>query len=66
MNGAKFLATNSDKMCPMPGGGIPDAGGTIAALEHMTGRRLDLLAGKPSNLIMKVALARLRVPAGKA
>jgi arabinose operon protein AraL len=35
-NGARFFATNADKACPMPGGAIPDAGGTIAALEHMT------------------------------
>jgi len=47
----------------MPGGGIPDAGGTIAALEHMTGRKLELLAGKPSNLIIEVALQKLELPA---
>lgn len=64
LNGAKFFATNADKACPMPGGGIPDAGGTIAALEHMTGRKLDLLAGKPSNLITEVALQKLDLPAG--
>ena len=63
MAGARFYATNGDKMCPMPGGGIPDAGGTIAALEHMTGRTLQLLAGKPSTLIMQVALERLGLPA---
>lgn len=63
MAGARFYATNGDKMCPMPGGGIPDAGGTIAALSHMTGRGLDLLAGKPSALIMQVALERLGLPA---
>lgn len=63
MHGARFFATNADKMCPMPGGGIPDAGGTIAALEHMTGRKLELLAGKPSPLIMQTALQRLGVPA---
>jgi NagD protein len=63
MQGARFFATNADKMCPMPGGGIPDAGGTIAALEHMTGRSLELLAGKPSRLIMEVALQRLAMPA---
>src|SRR5699024_3065845 len=63
MAGAHFYATNGDKMCPMPGGGIPDAGGTIAALQHMTGRTLDLLAGKPSTLIMEVALERLGLPA---
>jgi arabinose operon protein AraL len=63
LRGAKFIATNADKACPMPGGAIPDAGGTIAALEHMTGRKLELLAGKPSKLIMAVALQRLELPA---
>jgi arabinose operon protein AraL len=63
LRGAAFYATNADKMCPMPGGGIPDAGGTIAALEHMTGRKLELLAGKPSKLITEVALKRLGLPA---
>ncbi len=65
LNGARFFATNADKMCPMPGGGIPDAGATIAALEHITGRQLELLAGKPSLLIMQVALDRLGLPAGR-
>jgi len=63
MNGARFFATNADKTCPMAGGGIPDAGATIAALEHISGRKLELLAGKPSNLIMQVALSRLGCPA---
>ncbi len=62
INGARFFASNADKTCPMPGGGIPDAGATIAALEHISGRKLELLAGKPSNLIMDVAIARLGVP----
>jgi len=62
-NGAHFFATNADKACPMPGGAIPDAGGTIAALEHMTGRKLELLAGKPSTLIVEVALQKLGLPA---
>jgi arabinose operon protein AraL len=65
VKGAKFFATNADKMCPMPGGGIPDAGGTIAALEHMTGRKLELLAGKPSSLITDVALERLGLRASE-
>lgn len=63
MRGAWFYATNGDKTCPMPGGAIPDAGGTIAALEAMTGRKLQLLAGKPSTLTMAVALDRLGLPA---
>ncbi len=61
IKGARFFATNADKACPMPGGAIPDAGGIIAALEHMTGRKLELLAGKPSALMVKVALERLGV-----
>lgn len=63
LNGAHFYATNADKACPMPGGGIPDAGATITALEHITGRKLELLAGKPSHLIVDVALERLGLPA---
>ncbi|MBK8047570.1 MAG: HAD-IIA family hydrolase [Anaerolineales bacterium] len=63
--GARFYATNADKTCPMPGGAIPDAGGTLAALQHMTGRELELLAGKPSTLIMQVAQERLGLPAGR-
>lgn len=63
--GARFFATNADKSCPMPGGAIPDAGGTIAALEHMTGRQVELLAGKPSHLIMEVALKRLGLTADR-
>ena len=61
--GARFFATNADKTCPMPGGAIPDAGGTIAALEHMTGRKVELLAGKPSRLITDVVLQTLGLPA---
>ncbi len=63
--GARFFATNADKACPMPGGSIPDAGGTIAALEHMTGREVELVAGKPSHLITDVALQKLGLPAGQ-
>lgn len=65
LHGARFFATNGDKACPMPGGSIPDAGATIAALEHISGRKLELLAGKPSPLIMQVALERLGLPANR-
>jgi NagD protein len=63
--GARFFATNGDKTCPMPGGDIPDAGATLAALEHISGRTPELIAGKPSLLIMEVALARLNLPADR-
>ena len=60
--GARFFATNADKACPVPGGAIPDAGATIRALEHVTGRRVELVAGKPSSLMMEIALAQLGLP----
>lgn len=59
--GAHFFATNPDSTCPMPGGEIPDAGATIAFLEHLTGRAVELLAGKPSPLTVQVAMAELGV-----
>jgi len=62
LSGAHFFATNPDKTCPMPGGGIPDAGATLAALEHLTGRELELLAGKPSRVMMGVAMEQLNLP----
>ncbi len=63
--GARFFATNADKACPMPGGSIPDAGATIMALEHITGRQVELVAGKPSSLITQVALDKLNVAAAR-
>lgn len=62
-HGARFFATNADKSCPLPGGAIPDAGATIAALEHITGRQVELVAGKPSQLMIQVALEQLALPA---
>lgn len=63
VRGAHFYATNADKACPMPAGAIPDAGATIAGLEHITGRKLELLAGKPSAIILEMALSHLQLPA---
>ncbi len=64
MRGARFFATNPDRTCPMPGGAIPDCGATLAALEYLTGRKVELLAGKPSPLMVQVALQRLALPPG--
>lgn len=61
--GARYFATNGDDTCPMPGGDVPDAGATMAALATVTGRRPELIAGKPSPLILQAALDRLSLPA---
>lgn len=63
--GARYFATNLDNTCPMPGGDVPDAGATLTYLERITGRMPELIAGKPSPLIIETALARLGVPAAR-
>ncbi len=63
--GARYFATPADDTCPMPGGAIPDAGATLAALHQLTGRRPELVAGKPSPLILAAALDRMGVPAAR-
>ncbi len=62
VRGAGFVATNGDRSCPIEGGAIPDCAGVIAFLEATTGRSCELIAGKPSPLILNAALSRLGVP----
>jgi NagD protein len=57
--GARFWATNADPTWPQVGGEIPDAGAIIGALEGCTGRKVEVVAGKPSPLVVQVALERL-------
>jgi arabinose operon protein AraL len=61
--GAHFFATNADRTCPVEGGQIPDAAAVIGALEGCTGRKVELVAGKPSAMIVAMALERLGVQA---
>ena len=63
--GARFWATNADATWPMQGGEIPDAGAIIGALEGCTRRKVEVIAGKPSPLVMQVALERLGRAAGE-
>lgn len=49
--GARFYATNADKYCPVPGGGEPDAGALIAALEACTDVPIEGVVGKPSQFM---------------
>jgi len=60
--GARFYATNGDRTCPVEGGEIPDCAGVIGFLEATTGRKVELVAGKPSRHILEAAVARLGVP----
>jgi arabinose operon protein AraL len=61
--GARFFATNADRTCPVEGGQIPDAAAVIGALEGCTGRKVELVAGKPSAMIVSMALEQLGLQA---
>ena len=64
--GARLIATNPDRTCPVEGGEIPDCAGMIAAVEAVTDRKVEVIVGKPSPIILEVALAALGVPAAGA
>ncbi|HIE58045.1 MAG TPA: HAD-IIA family hydrolase [Anaerolineales bacterium] len=61
--GARFFATNADRTCPVDGGAIPDAAAVIGALEGCSGREVELIAGKPSPLMVEIVLDRLGLQA---
>lgn len=57
--GAHFVATNPDRTCPVGGGEIPDCAGMIAAIEAVTQRKVEVIVGKPSPLIVQAALQKM-------
>lgn len=58
-NGANFIATNPDSVCPTPDGGLVDAGAIIAALETSTGKKVQKVIGKPSQLLAQLLVEEL-------
>jgi len=54
--GAHFIATNPDRTCPVEGGEIPDCAGMIAAIEAVTGKKVEVIVGKPSPVMIQAAL----------
>lgn len=57
--GARLIATNPDRTCPVEDGEIPDCAGMMAAVEAVTGRTVEIVVGKPSPIILDTALERL-------
>jgi len=61
---AILVSTNPDPYCPFPGGrGEPDAAGIVAAIEATTGAICQLTTGKPSRIMLDMALKPLGVGA---
>jgi HAD superfamily hydrolase (TIGR01450 family) len=61
--GARLIATNPDRTCPTEHGEVPDCAGMLAAVEAVTGRPVEIVVGKPSSIILEVALVTLGVAA---
>jgi len=55
-SGAKLIATNPDRTCPMDGYEYPDCASMIAALEACTERKVETIVGKPSPIMLKEAV----------
>ncbi len=56
--GLPYIATHPDINCPTETGFIPDAGSFMALIEASTGRRPDVILGKPYAGIVDEALER--------
>jgi len=61
--GARLIATNPDRTCPTEDGEIPDCAGMTAAVEAVTNHTVEVVVGKPSPIILGVALEQLGVEA---
>ena len=59
--GAHFVATNPDRTCPVEGGEIPDCAAMIAAIEAVTLKKVEVIVGKPSPLIIQAALEVMKL-----
>lgn len=60
--GARFVATNADRYCPVPGGGEPDAAAIIAAIEACTNTQVEAIVGKPSRYMAETILQLVGLP----
>jgi len=59
--GARFIATHGDVLCPTENGFIPDIGTFIPLFERATGVS-PLIIGKPNKSMIDSALGRLQIP----
>ncbi len=57
--GAHFVATNPDRTCPVEGGEIPDCAAMIGAIEGATGKKVETIVGKPSDIMIRVAVGAM-------
>ena len=59
LRGAELIGATRDRRFPMPDGPWPGSGAVLAAIEHASGRRADLIVGKPEPAMYDTARDRL-------
>ncbi len=60
--GTPYIATHPDVNCPMEDGFMPDIGSMIEMVAASTGRRPDVIIGKPNEPIVQALKERVGVP----
>ncbi len=60
--GVPYIATHPDFNCPIPGGFMPDIGAMMALVEASTGRRPDVVIGKPNPPMIAAVVERTATP----
>ncbi len=63
--GLPYIATHPDFNCPTGHGFMPDIGAMIAFVAAATGRRPDVIVGKPYKPMMDAVLEKVDVPVGQ-
>ena len=63
--GVPFIATHPDDVCPTADGSMPDVGAFLAMFEKSSGRRPDLIIGKPFTAMGEGLAKRYSVPPEK-
>ena len=61
--GAPYLATHADAVCPTDGFPMPDVGAFIAFFEYASGRRPDVVCGKPHTALWRCVQKAYGLPA---
>lgn len=59
--GAHFVATNPDRTCPVEDGEIPDCAAMIGAIEGATGKKVETIVGKPSEITIQIAVETMNL-----
>jgi len=63
-SGKPFYATHPDINCPTEQGFMPDIGSILAFIEASTGKRPDLIIGKPYSPIVEAMVEKTGLPIG--